>query len=172
MCRGCDEPYFQRKEICSENIDHKQNEITGEWEPYLDPTTFYWPSASNREAPTWFHELPSVDIVLSDLMNDVYLCLNNDARVPAAIAARTCFDRTMALLNIDPAVSFEEKLKYLLNEGRISESEKEILQLLTDAGSATAHRGWRPKTTELETMMIILEGFLHKFLFWQAQLKS
>jgi hypothetical protein len=37
-----------------------------------------------------------------------------------------------------------------------------VLSILTDAGSAAAHRGWRPKPHELDTMILIVESFLHR----------
>jgi hypothetical protein len=38
------------------------------------------------------------------------------------------------------------------------------ISVLTDAGSAAAHRGWSPTNTELDTMMEILEGFINRNL--------
>lgn len=37
-----------------------------------------------------------------------------------------------------------------------------MLAVLIDAGSAAAHRAWRPSHKELDAMMTILEGFLHR----------
>lgn len=162
VCRGCDEPYFQREEVFSEDVDHQQNPITGEWEAYLPSLIAYWPSPSKRERPAWFDELPLIDTTLSQLMNDVYTCLNYDIRIPAAIAARTCFDRATELLGIEPSEPFAKKLILLAKQGKISSDEIISLGALTDAGNAAAHRGWRPNTNELDTMMSILEAFLHR----------
>ena len=57
---------------------------------------------------------------------------------------------------------FGEKLDRLDTDGRISLDEKTILQVLVDAGSAAAHRGWRPKADELSTMVDVVESFLHR----------
>jgi hypothetical protein len=96
------------------------------------------------------------------LFGDIYGALTADLRVPAAIAARTVFDRASELLGVDPAISFSEKLDELAVRGKISIDEKEALSILTDAGSAAAHRGWRPKPHELDTMILIIESLLHR----------
>jgi hypothetical protein len=36
------------------------------------------------------------------------------------------------------------------------------LDILTDAGGAAAHRGWKPKPDQLNTVMSILESFFHR----------
>ena len=162
VCRGCDNAYLQIEDVFSENIDHRQNPNTGEWEGYIAPSFSYWPSPSRRERPNWFDGLIGVDETLSLLITDVYGALNADLRVPAAIAARTTFDRATELLAIDPAISFEEKLNLLVKNGKISEDEKVSLGILTDAGNAAAHRGWRPKPNELVVIISLLETFLHR----------
>lgn len=34
--------------------------------------------------------------------------------------------------------------------------------MLIDAGSAAAHRGWRPKSEELNTLVSLVESFFHR----------
>jgi len=51
-------------------------------------------------------------------------------------------------------------LDELTAQGKISADDKEVLAVLTDAGSAAAHRGWRPKPRELDAMVMIIENFL------------
>lgn len=162
QCRGCGRAYFQIDEVFSEDIDHVQDPHTGEWEQYIPHKISYWPSPSKRERPDWAFELDVTDSELGTLFGDIYGALNADLRVPAAIAARTVFDRASELLGIDPAITFAEKLDELADAGKISTDEKGTLEVLTDAGSAAAHRGWRPKPRELETMISIIEAFLHR----------
>ncbi len=107
-------------------------------------------------------ELITCDCDLSSLVDDVYKALNNDLGVLAAIGIRTAFDRASELLGVDPAEGFPEKLKKLVALGKIGEDERETLSVLTDAGGAAAHRGWNPAPTQLDTMMNIVEAFLHR----------
>jgi hypothetical protein len=92
----------------------------------------------------------------------MYTALNNDLRVLAAIGARTVFDHSSELLGVAPGLTFARKLDELLNQGKVSTDERDTLDVLVDAGSAAAHRGWRPKPKELNTMMDVVETFLHR----------
>src|SRR3954452_18737735 len=124
-CMGCDEIYHRKVVRCSEEEG---------------PAISYWPAPSARKRPSWTNELPSEDLDLYKLVLETYTALDNDAPVLAAIGLRTVFDRTSEKLGVDPALGFGEKLDVLLNRGKIGESEKETLEVLTDAGGAAAHR--------------------------------
>src|SRR5207302_10452998 len=91
----------------------------------------------------------------------VYSALEHDLSVLAAIGIRTVFDRASELLGIAPSRTFGEKLSGLVDLGKIGVEQRETLAILTDAGSAAAHRGWRPSSEELDTMMTVIEMFLH-----------
>ena len=60
--------------------------------------------------------------------------------------------------------NFPDKLKTLQSDGVISTREKEDLLVLTDAGGAAAHRGWRPEPDQLATILDVVEAFLHRAL--------
>ena len=98
--------------------------------------------------------------------------MNNELHVLSAIGIRTAFDRASELLGVDPAKNFLEKLTELVHLGKIGSSEKDTLDALTDAGNAAAHRGWSPSQKELDTMMNIIEGFLHRTFILAAAAKS
>jgi hypothetical protein len=163
-CKGCEAVYFQRGEIFSEDLDPR----TGE--PLQRIT--YWPAPSKRKQPAWSADLFVFDSDLSSLFDDIYVALNNDLRVLSAIGIRTAFDRASELLGVDPAKNFAEKLTDLVALGKIGSSEKDTLDTLTDAGSAAAHRGWKPKPKELDTMMSIIEAFLYRTFILDAAAKS
>jgi hypothetical protein len=78
---------------------------------------------------------------------------------------RAVFDRTAEELAIDPDLSFLDKLGELVRRGKIAEDEKGALDVLIDAGSAAIHRGWRPRSEQLDTMIEILESFVYRHLF-------
>ncbi len=161
-CRGCETVFFQTDEVFSEDVDYIYNPHTQENESVLTHKIIHWPSPSKRSKPQWSTTLNAIDDDLGSLFADIYIGLNNDLRVLAAIGMRTAFDRASELLDVDPAKSFREKLQELVDGGKIGLSEKDSLDVLTDAGSAAAHRGWRPSPGELDTMMNIIEGFLHR----------
>ena len=161
-CCGCERVYFRRDYWFSEWDTLGGHPITGE--PILERgiETVYWPAPVSRKYPQWLDKIEEADRGLSKLLQEMYAALDNDLRVLAAIAARTVFDRASALLEVNPLMRFEEKLDKLSADGRISPDEENILQVLVDAGSAAAHRGWRPTATELSTMVDVVEYFLHR----------
>jgi hypothetical protein len=160
-CRGCGAVYMQTSEIFSENVDHRMNS-DGEWEQYISPDVRHFPAPSRRAKPRWHYDIDLLDSSLGSLFSDIYRCLDAELSVPAAVATRTAFDRATELLGIDPSESFSAKLDSLLSNGKISKDEKGILAVLIDAGSAAAHRGWRPKAEELDTLVSLVESFFHR----------
>jgi hypothetical protein len=68
-------------------------------------------------------------------------------------------------------LTFKEKLDLLQNKGHISLSERTNLDILTDAGGAAAHRGWKPSTEQLDTVMAIVETFIHRKFVLDAEAK-
>jgi hypothetical protein len=146
----------------SEDLYEYHNPATRELEEIPKENVTFWPSPSKRDQPSWSFNLFYVDHDIKYLFDDIYVALNNDLRVLAAIGIRTVFDRASELLGIASNLSFSNKLDQLTIIGKIGEDDKKTLSILTDAGSAAAHRSWRPKPEELNTMMDIIEEFLRR----------
>lgn len=161
-CLGCDEVYFQSEVWFSENLDYRYNAATNDHEPYMPTEKSHWPKSHARKRPTWRLKLRSVDGQLANLLEEVYSAYDEELYVLSAIGVRTTFDRASEVLTIEPTLPFEKKLKELVSSGNIGEAERVILGALTDAGSAAAHRGWRPTKEELDVMLDALEGFLSR----------
>lgn len=161
-CRGCGQNYFKSTSSNSEDYnDYYDDETDSEAREHIE-TVKYWPPTAKRQAPEWAHEINFKDQILGSLFDDVYTAMSNNLGVLAAIGMRTVFDRASELLGIDPTKSFQQKLDELKAGDHITGKEKAVLGELIDAGSAAAHRGWRPKPKQLDAMMIILEAFLHR----------
>jgi len=172
-CRGCDEVFFQTAHVSSaDDPEYRTNPYTGDVEDYIPETVTYWPAPSKRNRPSWFHEISCVDATLGSLFDDIYVALNNDLGVLAAIGIRTAFDRASDLLNVEKEQTFGEKLTELVESGWIGSSEKDVLELLTDAGSAAAHRGWKPTPRQLDTIMSIFESFLQRNMILGPEAKK
>jgi hypothetical protein len=161
-CRGCEAVYFRKDHQHSEEWDHDHNPRTGEVETYYPVQTTYYPALSKRSVPDWNWRLSIIDHDLDALTTELYRALDADVSVLAAVGVRTVFDRASQLLGIDPELNFAEKLEALVRSGAIGTGERDNLKALTDAGSAAAHRGWKPSLTALNTMMSILENFLYR----------
>jgi hypothetical protein len=155
QCGGCDTVYFQTI-----------------WRgPDLpEPEIKYWPEPAIRERPRWAFKLLKADHALYSLLNEVYSALNSEAFVLAAIGTRTIFDRSAELLGVDQSYTFAKKLDELKRLGLIGDDERKTLQVLTDAGSAAAHRGWKPERDDLLLIIDALEGFVYRNFVIRAAL--
>ncbi len=160
-CMGCEEVFFERSELIPDELLKNWEEEWGK-RPDGSFTAEYWPTAISRPSPKWLPEVKQQDPILQSLLVELYRALDEGLQTLAAIGARTVVDRCSELLGIEPSNGFDKKLDGLETGGHISMDERSALAVLTDAGSAAAHRGWRPDPKELEVLMTILEQFLHR----------
>jgi len=161
-CRGCGAVYYMTEERDSNDETVQTDPETGERELYIPVQVTYWPPPLTRPEPEWISDLFFNDPALYKLVGQTYGALNAGFDVLCATGMRTTFDRASELLGVDPEISFAAKLRALEDRGKIGTDERASLDALTDAGSAAAHRGWRPSAAQLSTMMTILEQFLHR----------
>ena len=68
----------------------------------------------------------------------------------------------MALCVGDQPGGFKAKIDLMKDEGFIGDTEKDILTVIVDAGSASAHRALSPKPDILETIIDTVENFLQR----------
>ncbi|HEV2336588.1 MAG TPA: DUF4145 domain-containing protein, partial [Stellaceae bacterium] len=117
-----------------------------------------------RPRPNWLRgmECNFDRAELAALLTEVYMALDNNLTVLATIGVRTVFDYASQLLGADANQSFAEKLKELVAGNKIGGEEKEILSTLADAGNAAAHRGWKPTSSDIDSLMQALENFLER----------
>ena len=102
------------------------------------------------------------DQKLRELFEEVYGAINEDHRVLAAIGTRTILDISMSKLGAGEAGTFFQKLEELQQGSIIYPLERKILERFTDAGSAAAHRNWKPSHSQLDDLMNGVEAFLHR----------
>jgi hypothetical protein len=162
-CEGCNTVYFQKESlhILSDVMDEyrlsegdfAELKDLCEHEPgrILYEETNYWPASATKQDHLDWGKLS--DGILINLLKSVYIALEHDLKVLAAIGMRTVFDRASELVGVDPTKSFTKKLEQLYNEGHIGATERERLEILTDAGSAAAHRGWEPNPQSSKSLL-------------------
>jgi len=97
---------------------------------------------------------------LNSALRELYGALENDLGMLAAIGIRTCFDIASELLKVDPALTFAEKLGALVDAKHIRQLDRQRLETAVEVGNATAHRGWKPRAGDLDTMTTVLEEFV------------
>ncbi|MCV2887204.1 DUF4145 domain-containing protein [Ruegeria aquimaris] len=161
QCRGCETLFFAKSTGNSEDYIDYYDHVAGEHvQEFIDQKSF-WPALPQTPVPSWAgFNLFGADQTLHELLHSVYTAMNSNLPVLAAIGMRTAFDRTAELLGVNADLSFGEKLEELRKGGHISGVQKGVLEVLIDAGSAAAHRGWKPKDSHLATMKEILEALI------------
>lgn len=139
-CRGC-------KSVC---LRYGYEDAGGGEE-----TAFYPPPVSRR-SPTWRWNLPAD---MREMLDEIYRALHNDSSRLALMGARTLVDLLLTS-QVGDVGSFKRKLVALQNKGVITAKHAEVLEAALDAGSAAAHRGFRPDTGDLNAVMDIVENLL------------
>lgn len=160
QCCGCDESFVQTTFTDSETYEHNEY-----GDVYSIPTIERWPAKSKRQSPEWFNYgiTPSTkdSNELNSALRELYGALDNDLSVLSAIGVRTVFDIASELLGVATTLPFVKKLEKLADGNHITEGDKEHLEVLIEAGSAAAHRGFRPSPSDLDVLMSTLENFLY-----------
>jgi hypothetical protein len=101
-----------------------------------------------------------LDEALDKFYSELYTALNSDLVVLSTIGVRTVLERAAEILGIPGALP--AKLQGLLEQGFIGSTERELLSIVKEAGNAAAHRAWRPSIRELNTIVDVLDQFLHR----------
>lgn len=161
-CRGCSHVHFQTASTNSVDVTHYFDDESGQEVEEYQEFVRYFPPIAKRHRPDWAVKHSSYSLEMERLLDEAYAALNGDLPIVAAIALRTVFDAATEVLGIDPGLSFKKKLDRLVTDGHINVAQKDVLDALTDAGSAAAHRGWQPTAQELDTMFTIMEAFLRQ----------
>lgn len=162
-CCGCETVFTEKSSWDENNIDQwydHAGQVLGE--PVYTKTTLPRPPA--RPRPDWLDKIGKLDPTLFHILDETYRCYDEKCFILAAIGLRTALDSCVASVKIETAKSFQEKLKELKERGFIGETEHSILTVLTDAGSAAAHRGWSPDEEQTAHLIDVLENFIHRVL--------
>jgi hypothetical protein len=159
QCCGCDR-LSVRHEIWRSEWDEADFDERGRPVTRRIVKVTYHPAQTVRAKPRWIEGLG--DEVLQDILDESYLALNSGLRMLASVGARTLLDRAGNILVGDVKGGFDGKLSGLATAGLISQSDKEALDAVADAGSASAHRGYAPEAERLNHIFNIIENFLER----------
>lgn len=158
-CCGCEKMNVRHERWFSE-WDSIELDSSGNTRMVPGIKTTYWPPPIKRTKPEWSSEI--TDGVLRMLFDELYVALSSDLLVLSTIGARTLFDRASFLQVGDPPGGFVGKMQAMQDAGHISTREKDILEAMTDAGSASAHRGYSPTFEQLTAIVDILENYIER----------
>jgi hypothetical protein len=177
VCRGCDFPFAQTVGTDSESY-YDYYDQNGEHVQESIETIDFWPPKAKRERPNWFEhnriEGTHIfkDVPLNTALNELYRALDAGLLILSSIGIRTAFDAACEALEIETGLPFERKLEALVKNGKIRDSESDALNVLIEAGSAAAHRGWEPDPEQLDVQMDILEEFILNSMVLPARQKK
>lgn len=138
----------------------------GVGDSYLSKTE-YFPPRPIREKPKWHNKLGPQ---FKNILQEVYLALDNSLLCVASTGIRTIIDRMM-VDKVGDIGKFETKASELVTKGYIDSVEKDMLLNVIDAGSASAHRGFNPNKTAVFHMLDITEAILEK-IYIQPKMKT
>lgn len=144
-----------------EDLDHWYGP-NGETQTEAVRTKVTYPKPESAVRPLWLDAIGKIDSQLQAILNEMYVARDNEAYILTAVGLRTALDRGTEVLGIDPAKTFAEKLSDLQNGGWIGATEHDILEVITDAGNAAAHRGWSPDSKDVDQLLYAMEVFLQR----------
>jgi hypothetical protein len=148
--------FYDVFECCGcEDVSLRRRFHFSEWERDELETNYYPPRIS-RNFPKWKDELPR-DI--ERLLEEVYVALHADSRVLAMMGARTLIDMVI-LDKVGDVGSFKKKLSELQSAGYLSDKNRLTLEAALEVGNAASHRGHRPTSKHVYTVMDIVENLM------------
>jgi hypothetical protein len=162
QCRGCEQVFYYQESTNSEDMDYQHDRPDGGWTSTYNITKTVYPKPESTSKPLWVTAISNVDASLSEILHEVYTAKDQECYMLTAIGIRTAIDRATEILGIEPAKTFVEKLKDLKLGGWIGDTEYDILEVITEAGHAAAHRGWTPDITMVGKLLAAFELFLQR----------
>ncbi|MFC3124333.1 DUF4145 domain-containing protein [Pseudoroseomonas globiformis] len=161
-CRGCDSTFFQKVDTHSEDTEP---DFDDQGEAYFTPVEreTYYPALAHRPRPEWFKETGKYISAMGPLdmsLTELYAAIDANLHMLSGIGIRTVFDIASEQLDVATHLPFAEKIAILVARQFVEEEDRDAITVLVDAGSAAAHRGFRPTERQLNHLMDVLEHFL------------
>jgi len=144
-CRGCDRVILRHTSWFSEDPE---------------PTVSYYPPAMFRKEPSWVREMSGKNArFASMLLKEIYVGLQNDMKMIATMGVRALMEYVM-IDSVGDQGTFGKNLSEFAKQGFISGKQRDILDVVLEAGHATIHRAYQPSDEDLATCIDIAEGVL------------
>lgn len=161
-CRKCDAPnyfvheFWPPKDNTESSVQYfwESIESSGSCKHEMIYAVHHYPTFNKAKYPEWTKDLPED---LMKLIWEVYSAYNMAMPTLCSIGIRTVID-VFAVRKVGDVGGFERKLKRLKEEAVINDAQLEALSAMTDVGSASAHRGFRPEKFQVEASLAALEA--------------
>ncbi|WP_092291144.1 MULTISPECIES: DUF4145 domain-containing protein [unclassified Cupriavidus] len=144
---------------------------------HRDVVTNYYPPPTFRKEPKWMMawwmssgraDPPPAMLICKE----IYKALQNDQPHLAAMGVRAVLEQVMIDKIGGDKNSFAKNLAALCDDGHVSRLQKERLQTVLDAGSATIHRGHTPSKEDLVTLVDIMEHVIESLYIHDDQVRQ
>ncbi|WP_449632003.1 DUF4145 domain-containing protein, partial [Rahnella aceris] len=171
-CLGCDGVFTLTKSQDSENYDIERGRNGDDVIRYHEEVHTYPTPEQESVRPKWLNHIMNIDFQLHAIFNEMYTAYQNKSFILASIGLRTIFDRTTEILEIHPSLTLGEKVEALKDEGYVGETERDQLNIVTEAGNAAAHRGWSPNEIVFKSLLDVIENFVYRTLVKRTGLSA
>jgi hypothetical protein len=155
-CRGCNQCCISK----SEYYYTSHPDPDGDDDPHV--RTEYIPPRIWRGPPDWVASLETTDPDLHGLLGEIYSAMNGTQTRLLSMGVRAAVDHVMTRILGSDLGSFEQKLSAMVERDHLTGKQKQNLEIVIDAGSASSHRGYRPAQQLLEEMVTVLEGMVRE----------
>lgn len=156
-CAGCGEIKLRITAIYSEDryVDSK-----------VRPEVTYYPPSKVRPQPQWFSSLLLEQLAGDvtneyDLLQEVYVALQNGAPALAAMGIRALIEAVM-IKKVGDNGTFKENLSALLRKGLVSELDVQHLRDVLEVGHAAIHRGHLPTVQDVLNALDVAETLVKR----------
>jgi transcriptional regulator CtsR len=122
------------------------------------PETYFPPRISRRK-PAWIDRHEVADEYV-ELLGEVYVALHADSGRLAMMGARALIDVVIRRL-VGDQDNFGRGLDALVDKDLVSNRDREIIKAAINAGHASAHRGHKPSSTDVNVVIDIVERMIH-----------
>lgn len=119
-------------------------------------TSLAYPAFSKEPFPQWTHELEETYMIL---FWEVYQAISLGLNALAMMGLRTIVDK-YATDKVGDIGGFAKKLIELKERRFINQQQYELLEVIVDAGNASAHRGFRPKKDDVKICLQVIEHLI------------
>lgn len=165
-CAGCHTVTFLHRHWFSE-----ETEITKSGpEPIINIELY--PPAPRRKKPEWgitlLLGLKPNEYWIAHLHDDIYQALGLKAYSLASMGIRAIVDFVVTS-KVGDKGSFADKLQRMQDQELINNTEVGMLSAAFDAGSAAAHRGYRPPEEDVYLMLDVTEHLLQQLYIVPVQ---
>ena len=161
-CAGCGTFSMRREDWNSEFTDEYGRP---------EASISYFPPRLFRKLPTWHSDLQtyrSGESTISELLQEIYVALQNDLRRLAAMGIRALLEHMM-IDKVGDNKSFQKNISEFHKQGFISDKQKEFLETVLEAGHASIHRDFKPDVKTLISVMDIAESIVQSTYIHEQQ---